>query len=100
MTSRAGRQCNRAAKGNGQMKASALFGPGWEHEPLEVLWQDAGRAFCRLGRDGLASDRHAFIPVLSGAQHPTLDSINSLIREYELKDSLAADWALLPLELV
>ena len=70
------------------MKASALFGAGWEDDSLEVLWQDAGRAFCRLGRDGPAGDRHAFIPVLSGAEHPTLESINRLIREYELKDYL------------
>ena len=73
------------------MKASALFGAGWEHDSVEVLWQDAGRAFCRLGRDGAAGDRHAFIPVLSGAEHPTLESINRLTREYELKDYLAAD---------
>ena len=65
-----------------------------------MLWQDAGRAFCRLGRDGPAGDTHAFIPVLSGSEHPTLESINRLIREYELKDYLAADWALRPVELV
>ena len=82
------------------MKASALFGAGWENDSLEVLWQDAGGAFCRLGRDGAAGDRHAFIPVLSGAEHPTLESINRLIREYELKDYLAAAWALRPVELV
>ena len=47
-----------------------------------------------------AGDRHAFIPVLSGSEHPTLESINRLTREYELKDYLAADWALRPVELV
>lgn len=82
------------------MKASALFGAGWEHDSVEVLWQDAGRAFCKVGRDGPAGDTHAFIPVLSGSEHPTLESINRLTREYELKDSLAADWALRPVELV
>src|SRR6476620_7034968 len=81
------------------MKASALFGTGWEHDSVEVLWRDAERAFCRLARDG-AGDGHAFIPVLSGSEHPTLESINRLIREYELKDCLAADWALRPVELV
>jgi hypothetical protein len=30
------------------MKASALFGAGWEHDSVEVLWQDAGRAFPKL----------------------------------------------------
>jgi len=33
------------------MKASVLFGAGWENESLEVLWRDAERAFCRLWRD-------------------------------------------------
>jgi serine/threonine protein kinase len=37
---------------------------------------------------------------VSGAEHPTLESINRLIREYELKDDVAADWALRPVELV
>jgi hypothetical protein len=83
-----------------QMKASALFGAGWENDSVEVLWQDAGRAFCKLGRNGPAGDTHAFIPVLSGSEHPTLEIINRLIREYELKDDLAADWALRPVELV
>ena len=82
------------------MQASALFGAGWEHESVEVLWQEAGRAFCRLGRDGPAGETHAFIPILSGSQHPTLQSLTRLTREYELKDSLAADWALRPVELV
>jgi hypothetical protein len=29
-----------SAEGDGQMKASALFGAGWENDPPEVLWQD------------------------------------------------------------
>ncbi len=33
------------------MKASALFGAGWENDSLEVLWRDAGRAFCKVWRD-------------------------------------------------
>lgn len=82
------------------MTASALFGAGWEEDSPLVLWEDAGRVFCRLGRDGPAGDRHAFIPLPSESDHPTLESINRLTREYERKDSLAADWALRPAELV
>ena len=82
------------------MQASALFGAGWEHESVEVLWQEAGRAFCRLGRVGPGGITHAFIPLLSRPQHPTLESINRLTHEYELRDSIAADWALRPVELV
>ena len=29
------------------MNASVLLGAGWENNSLEVLWRDAGRAFCR-----------------------------------------------------
>ena len=45
-------------------------------------------------------DRHAFMPVPSGAEHPTLESIHRLTHEYELKDHLDAAWALRPVELV
>jgi serine/threonine protein kinase len=82
------------------MQASALFGAGWKHESVEVLWQEAGRAFCRLERDGPGGITHAFIPLLSRPQHPTLESINRLTHEYELRDSIAGDWALRPVELV
>jgi PAS domain S-box-containing protein len=83
-----------------QMKASVLFGAGWEDDSLEVLWQDAGRVFCRIWRDDAEGDRHAFIPVTSGADHPTLDSANRLTHEYELQRYLDSAWALRPLELL
>ena len=60
-------QLPRAAEEDKQMKASALFGAGWDHDSIEVLWQDAGRAFCRCWRDDVEGEKHAFIPVLSGA---------------------------------
>jgi predicted ATPase/C4-dicarboxylate-specific signal transduction histidine kinase len=66
----------------------------------EVLWRDAERALCRLSRDGGTSDRHAFIPMASDAEHPTLESINRLMHEYELKDHLEASWAVRPVELL
>jgi PAS domain S-box-containing protein len=40
------------------------------------------------------------MPVLSGADHPKLESINRLTHEYELKDYLDAAWSLRPMELV
>ena len=43
------------------MKASVLFGAGWEDDSLEVLWRDAGRVFCRLWRDDAEGQTHAFI---------------------------------------
>lgn len=65
-----------------------------------MLWQDTERVFCRLPREGNGSDRHAFIPVLSGAEHATRESINRLTHEYGLKDHLDASWAVRPVELV
>jgi predicted ATPase/signal transduction histidine kinase len=66
----------------------------------EVLWQDTERALCRLSRTSDAGDRHAFIPVLSGGEHPTLESINRLTHEFGLKDHLDSSWAVRPVELV
>lgn len=67
---------------------------------LTVLWEDAERVFCRLSRDDAQGHRHAFLPVVGGAEHPTLESINRLTHEYELKDDLDSAWALRPLEFV
>ena len=82
------------------MKASVLFGAGWEDDSLEVLWRDAGRVFCRLWRNDAEGQTHAFIPIHSGAEHPTLESLNRLTHEYELREYLDRTWALQPVELV
>jgi predicted ATPase/C4-dicarboxylate-specific signal transduction histidine kinase len=79
---------------NTRMTGSLLPGGG------EVLWQDTDRAFCRLSRAREERDTHAFIPVPSGAEHPTLESINRLTHEYGLKEHLDATWAVRPVELV
>ena len=65
-----------------------------------MLWEDTERVFCRLWRDDAEGDRYAFIPVLPDGEHPTLESINRLAHEYELKDYLDGAWALRPVELV
>ena len=82
------------------MKTSVLFGAGWENESLEVLWRDAGRAFCRLSHDDAGGGRYAFIPILSDAEHSILESVNRLACEFELRGYLDGPWALRPLELV
>jgi PAS domain S-box-containing protein len=81
------------------MTASAFGASGGGHS-LEVLWEDSERAFCRLRRDVSDGTKHAFVPYLAGADHPTLESINRLAHEYELKDYLDTAWALRPMELV
>jgi len=82
------------------MRASALFGAGWENDSVEVLWRDADRAFCKLWRDDAEGTRYAFIPVSAGAEYPTLESVHRLTHEHELKTYLDSAWALRPLELV
>lgn len=66
----------------------------------EVLWHDTERALCRLSHKGATSNTHAFVLMSSGSEPPTLDSINRLTREYELKDHLDASWAVRPVELI
>jgi predicted ATPase/transcriptional regulator with GAF, ATPase, and Fis domain len=79
------------------MKASALFGAGWDDDSVEVLWRDAGRAFCRVSRR--AGETHAFISIPSSTEHPTPESANRLTHEFELHRYLDTAWALRPLEL-
>src|SRR6185295_1780120 len=83
-----------------QMKASAMFGAGWEDDSLEVLWRDAGSVFCRLWRDDAEGQTHAFIPINSAAAPSGLASVNRLTHEYGLQRYLDSAWALRPLELV
>ena len=82
------------------MNASVSLGTGSEGDLLEVLWEDADRVFCRLSRNDAEGHRHAFIPIHSGAEHPTLESLNRLAHEYELREYLDRTWALRPVELV
>src|SRR4029078_11119804 len=82
------------------MKASALFGAGWEDDSLEVLWLDTGRVFCRLWRGDSRAQTHAFIPFNSAAAPSSLASVNRLTHEYGLQRYLDSAWALRPLELV
>ena len=84
----------------GKMKASVLFGAGWENDSLEVLWRDPRRAFCRLWRDDADDGRYALIPILSEIVHPILESVNRLAHEFELREYLDGAWALRPPELV
>lgn len=81
------------------MKASALFGSAWEDDALEILWRDAGRAFCKLRRDSGRGDAYAFVPIPSSAEHPALESVRRLTHEHDLQAYLNADWAVRPLDL-
>jgi PAS domain S-box-containing protein len=82
------------------MKASALFGAGWEDESVEVLWKDGERLFCRLWHDGTDGYKHAFIPFPVGSEQPTSESITRLRHEYKLRDYVDRAWAVQPVALV
>ena len=82
------------------MKASVLFGADRENDSVDVLWREPGRLFCILRRHNGEGEKHAFIPVPAAAEHPTLDGVNRLVHEHELKSYLDSTWALRPLELV
>src|SRR5215475_1184936 len=81
------------------MKASR-FGADERKDPLQVLWEDGERVFCKVSRDGAGSDRYAIMPASSPADPPTPESIARLTHEYELRDYLDSAWALRPVELV
>ena len=82
------------------MNAATLSHASGRVDSMEVLWGDSERVFCRLLQKDAEGHRHAFVPILAGADNPTFESINRLAREYELKNYLDGAWALRPVELV
>jgi PAS domain S-box-containing protein len=68
--------------------------------PLQRLWEDGDRVFCRTWRKNKNGDRRACIAILPASEHPTPSTIDRLTREYALRDHLDSAWALRPLELV
>ena len=82
------------------MNASVLLSTGREGDSLEVLWEYPEHVFCRLSSNDVEGHRHAFLPVVVGTEHPTLDSVNRLAHEYELRDYLDSAWTLRPLEFI
>src|SRR5216684_3285120 len=80
------------------MNPSSWFDVGGD-SGLRVVWEDGDRVFCRGWRDGADGDRNTVLVVLPAAEHPTLDSLNRLAHEYELKDDLDDAWAARPVAL-
>jgi PAS domain S-box-containing protein len=82
------------------MSSSSLIGGDGDANPLQVLWEDGERVYCRTSREGADGGRKAVLLVLPSADQPTPGSLNRLVHEYELRDELEAAWALRPVELV
>ena len=82
------------------MTEFAWVDTGGEHLPLEPLWDDGERLYCRTWRNSAEGGRHALMAVLAAAEHPAPATISRLAHEFALKDYLDRAWAARPLELV
>jgi hypothetical protein len=56
------------------MNAATLSHASGRDDSVEVLWEDAERIFFRLLQKDDEGHRHAFAPILAGAEHPTFES--------------------------
>src|SRR5262245_19392547 len=70
-----------------------------EVEPLDVLWEDGERLYCRVWRDLDDGGRREFLVAQPCAEHAASDTVSRLAHEYALKDCLDQAWALRPIEL-
>src|SRR6478736_10282184 len=74
--------------------------PTLHGEPLQILWDDGDRIFCRGQRVGADGDRDTVLAILPATEHPLPTSLDRLTHEYGLRDELDVAWAVRPLELV
>ena len=81
------------------MTPSSWVSAEGEDRPLQVLWEDGERVFCRMWRAGADGSRQAVMAVLPAPESPAPGG-NRLAHEYGLKDHLDGAWALRPLDLV
>ncbi len=68
--------------------------------PLQVLWEDGERVFCRVSGDDAGGERRTFMAVVPATEHPSTISLDRLAHEFGLKDHLDGPWAVRPLDLV
>ena len=73
---------------------------GTDDLPLDVLWEDGERIFCRTWRVDASGERKELMAVRSAAEGPASATIARLTHEYELRDYLDGAWAARPLELM
>jgi serine/threonine protein kinase len=75
-----------------------LNSPATNDLPLEVLWEDGERLFCRTWRVDASGERQEIMAVRSVAEGSASATGARLTHEYELKDHLDGTWAVRPLE--
>src|SRR3984957_3574439 len=71
-----------------------------EHRPLEPLWEDGERLYCKTWWNNAEGVRHELMAVLPASESPASATINRFAHEFALKDYLDDDWAVRPLEFV
>jgi PAS domain S-box-containing protein len=71
-----------------------------ERRPLQPLWNDGERLYCRTWRNDAEGVQQALMAALPVAERPAPTVISRLTREFALKDYLDSDWAARPLALV
>src|SRR5580692_437295 len=71
-----------------------------EHRPLEPLWDDGERLYCKTWRNNAAGVRHELMAVLPASESPASATVNRFSHEFALKDYLDGEWAVRPVELV
>ncbi|CCE06221.1 PAS sensor protein (modular protein) [Bradyrhizobium sp. STM 3843] len=81
------------------MNLSSFLGAGWTHGP-QVLHNDDGILLCRAWREYANRQRKMVLAVVSAAEHPTPQSLDRLVHEFELGDQLDSAWAAKPVELI
>jgi len=67
---------------------------------LTVLWENDEHVFYAAWREANGGERTAVLAVIPASAHPTQGCLDRLANENELKEELASEWALHPLELV
>ena len=65
---------------------------------LQILGEDGERVFCRAWREADDGQERPILAVLSASEHPTPTFLDRLAHECELRDDLAAAWAVRPME--
>ena len=66
---------------------------------VEIVWQDAERIFCNGWQIQVDGSKKPILAVSPLSTEPARDYLSRLAHEYMFRESLAASWALLPLEL-
>jgi PAS domain S-box-containing protein len=81
------------------MNPTPRFEVSGQFGPLDVLWEDGDRIFCKTWREA-EGGRREFVAVLPTADYPPPGYIDRLTHEYGLREYLQHEWAVRPLELV